>query len=80
MAGGQVRIEEMYAFVMTDPVDNTEGVVGFYSTEGWLPMVGADPARVEQLRPLAQDIASQHDTSIKILRFTVREEIGVIAP
>lgn len=74
------HIDEMYAFVQTDPKDQTEGVIGFHTTDGWLPMVGADTARVEYLRPVAQEIATAMGREVRIIRFTVREEIEVIQP
>lgn len=80
MAGGQVRIDEMYAFVMVDPADYTEGIIGFYTPTGWMPMVGADTNRVESLIPMAQDLADQLGEPVQILRFTVREEIDVLQP
>lgn len=81
MTGGQTRIDEMYAFVMLDPADNTEGVIGFLSRDqGWMPMVGADTSRVESLIPEAQKVADALGRSVSVIRFTVREEIRVIEP
>lgn len=78
---GKERINEMYAFVAIDS-DGTEGVCSFYSRamSGHMPMVGADTARVDLLRPIAQDMAKQMGVPIRVLRFTVREEIEVIEP
>jgi hypothetical protein len=80
MAKGQVRIDEMYAFVMTDPADNTEGIIGFYTADGWMPMVGADTGRVESLVPKAQAIATAMEVPVRVLRFTVREELMELSP
>jgi hypothetical protein len=74
------HIDQMYAFVQTDPKDQTEGVIGFHTGQGWMPMVGADMDRVEYLRPMAQKIADATDTEIRLIRFTLREEIEVIKP
>jgi hypothetical protein len=74
---GQLHIDQMYAFVVTDD-DHTEGVVGFYSESGWLPMVGADMAMVEKLRPIAEKIAAELGKPVRLLKFTSREEIEVI--
>jgi hypothetical protein len=81
MANSQVvRIDEMYAFVTVDPADHTEGIIGFNTPTGWMPMVGADTARVEYLVPLAQEMATSLGTPIHVLRFTVREEVMEITP
>ena len=72
------RIEQMYAFVAEDSGPDDEGVVGFMANTGWMPMVGADMARVESLKPIAQHIVSTTGKKIKLLRFTNREEMGLI--
>jgi hypothetical protein len=81
MAGGQVRIDQMYAFVALDPEDDTEGIVAFLAPgSGWMPMVGADMQRIDQLRPFARQQAKALGVRIRLLRFTDREEIEVIEP
>jgi hypothetical protein len=80
MAGGQLRIDEMYAFTQLDPLDNTEGVIAFLADSGWIPMVGADMTRVENLRPMAQRVANETGQPVRLLRFSVREEIEVLKP
>lgn len=80
MSGGQVHIDQMYAFIQLDPLDNTEGVIAFMTGDTWMPMVGADMARVEMLRPIAQQVASNTGTEVKLIRLTAREEVEVIPP
>jgi hypothetical protein len=78
MAQGQLRIEQMYAFVMLDPADNTEGVPAFMGPNGMpMPMVGADMKRVDSLRPIADRIAREHGAKITLCRFEVRTEVEV---
>ena len=78
---GQLRIEQMYAFVALDPEDNTEGVVAMGPMDGvMLPLVGADMERVEQLRPIAQALATRGDMKITLCRFEIRTELEVIEP
>lgn len=74
-----LRIESMYAFVTVDPDDDTEGIIGFSSPDGqWLPMVGADMERVEQLRPIATSIARQTGREVRVVHFTERVEVEVL--
>ena len=80
MAGGQIRIEEMYAYIQLDPKDNTEGVIAFMTREGWMPMVGADMSRVSYLRERAQEVADTTGQPVRLLRFSVREELEEIRP
>lgn len=72
------RIEEMYAFVAEDAGPDDEGVVGMNTGLGWVPLVGADMARVESLKPIAQQIAKQTGKKVKLLHFTTREELEII--
>lgn len=75
---GQLRIEQMYAFVVVDD-DGTEGIPAFGTPDGTaMPMVGADIERVDQLRPIAQAMARQLGKPIEVLLFTGRESVEVI--
>lgn len=76
---GKLRINEMYAFVAVDD-DGTEGVCAFPLDGVWMPMVGADSARVEALRPMAQQMATGLGKNVEIVRFTLRESIETIQP
>ncbi|KKN87010.1 hypothetical protein LCGC14_0262790 [marine sediment metagenome] len=70
------RIEEMYAFVCEDSGPDDEGIVGMNTGAGLMPLVGADMARVESLKPIARRIAVETGMRIKLLHFTHREELG----
>lgn len=72
------RIEEMYAFVAEESGPDDEGVVAMKTELGWMPLVGADMARVESLKPIAKGIARGTGKRIKLLRFTNRDELEVI--
>ena len=78
---GQLRIDQMYAFVVLDK-DGTEGVAAMMvdGGRGWLPMVGADMARVESLKPLAQQLAKERGVEIRLLRFGNRELVETFKP
>ncbi len=64
----------MFAFIALDE-DGTEGVVGYPTSQGMLPLVGADMARVDSLRPYAQQIARSNGVPVTLVRFSVREDI-----
>lgn len=72
------KIEQMYAFITEDKGPDDEGVIGMNTDMGWMPLVGADMARVESLRPIALQIAREVGKPIKLLRFTQREELEVL--
>lgn len=70
------KIEQMYAFVAVQ--DGDEGIIGFNSpgSGGWVPLVGADMARVEDYRIIARKIGEMSNIEVQLLKFTNREECG----
>ncbi len=70
------KIEEMYAFVAEDSGPDDEGVVGMNVGICMIPLVCADTARVESLRPIARSISAAIGKKVKLLHFTNREELG----
>lgn len=78
---GQLRIEEMYAYVVVDD-DGTEGVPAFLARDGvtMMPMMGADVARADMLMAVAQRAATELGKTVTLVRFSVREEVRVIEP
>jgi len=72
------KITEIYAFVTEDKGPDDEGIVGMNTGSGWMPMVGADMKRVDDLRPIALSLALGTGIKIKLLHFTKREELEVI--
>lgn len=76
---GLDKIEELYAFVAVD--ETGEGITAFLGPDGtWMPMVGADPARVDSLKLMAQSLAQTSGKKIVLAKFSVREDVEVIEP
>jgi hypothetical protein len=76
---GQLRIERLFAFVLVDD-DGSEGVPAFRNGNMVLPMTGADMARVDELRPIAQQLADDFKKPITLVVFENRVEKEVISP
>lgn len=75
------KVSELFAFVAEEKDADDEGIVGMLLPTGmWMPLVGADMARVDSLRPIAKHIAKTSGQKIKLLRFSVREELETILP
>lgn len=79
------KIAEMYAFIVEDAGPDDEGVAAMQvGPPGgpfcWMPLVGADMARVESLRPIAQRLSRQTGKPLKLIRFTHREEVDILPP
>ena len=74
------KITEMFVFAM-DQADGGEGIPAFSRPDGlMIPLVGADLARVTSLRTVAQEFATMAKSRVRLLKFTVREELEVFEP
>lgn len=72
------KIVSLSAFVFVDCHGN-EGVLAMQKKDGeWMPLIAADHARVESFRPYAESIAKRLNKPVKLIRFSVREEIETI--
>ena len=78
-----LKLETITAFLAIDH-DGNEGIcaIGTVGLEGerLTPMVCADQRRVEQMRPIARDIARKTGTRIVVAVFSVRTDIEEIDP
>lgn len=65
-------ITELFAFVALDDFDGNEGVMAFHdgNSDTWIPMIGADMARVEDLIPLAEKIEKETGAKFEIRHFS----------
>jgi hypothetical protein len=73
------RIDHIWAFVSFD--DGGEGVCAApMGGLGMVPLIAADPARVESLKPIAAHIAKSFGKPVRLVKFTSREEIEVYQP
>lgn len=73
------QIDEMYAFIVIDD-DGSEGIPATKKGDWWFPLVGADMARVNSLRPVARELARKLGKSVELVRFTTREHLETIEP
>lgn len=71
-------ITELYAFIASEP--DGEGVAAVQLGSMMMPLVGADAARVESLRKMAQQVADQTGMTLTLARFAVRENMATITP
>lgn len=78
------RIKEMYAFIVEDSGPDDEGVIAIQTESGdygrrlWLPLVGADMARANFLRPIARGIGHQIGKKVTLVYFSNRQDLEVI--
>lgn len=76
---GQLRIDTVHVFVVVDR-DGTEGIPAIRAGDTMMPLIAADAARLDSLRPLAQQIATTMGVPVKLVRFSAREEVEEIRP
>ncbi len=68
------KITSIKAFIAEDE-DGTEGVCAHSINGQWMPFVCADDARVESLKPIVKEIARTFNKKIKLIKFSVREDL-----
>lgn len=73
------RIFDIHAICVIGE-DNEEGVPAFVAGDVVMPLIAADPKRLSQIKDMAQVIANETGKTLKVCRFSVREEIGEITP
>jgi hypothetical protein len=73
------EVNEVYAFLAVD-AEGAEGVPAAQLGDMLMPLVAADQARLDDLRPIARQLASAYGMKITVARFTRREDIETILP
>lgn len=70
------KVEELFVFIYEE--DGTENVVIAPTTQGNIPMITIDEQMKNRMKPLAKNVANALHKTIKIIRFTNREDIEEI--
>lgn len=73
-----VHIDAVWAVLSVDPKDNTEGIVAFNTPEGAMPLLAADPARVESILGVARDMKRYTNHKMMLVKFTSREDVETL--
>ena len=75
------RILSIWAYTQVDELDE-EGIIGTFDAprNTWMPLVGADLARVKSLQPLAQSVADKTGRPVRLVHFSVRTEQLTFVP
>lgn len=78
--GTSTHVEEMYAFLAVDEEDQTEGICSMYMgpQQGHMPLIGADLARVESLREMAEFIGKEAGLEIRLVRYSTRTDVQTL--
>lgn len=73
----KLKIDAVWLFVSRDENGN-EGLLAAPLGETFMPLVAADPDRVESLRIIAQKMAQMTKKKVHLIKFSVKEEIETI--
>lgn len=71
------RIKEIHAICGIGD-DDEEGIPAFMTPDGPAPLIASDRIRLAQLMLMAQRIADETGRNFKVVRFSVREDVGEI--
>lgn len=75
------RIEELFAYIAHEKDDpDDEGITAFKGGGTWMPMVGADEARMISLKKKAQEIANITRQKITLVKFSTKTVLETIEP
>jgi hypothetical protein len=71
------RILTLTAFIATEKETGEEGILASLNAQTgvWMPMIGADEARVTALMPTAAALAKTLGIKVTLARFSVREDL-----
>ena len=70
----EAPITEIYAYLSTD--ENGEGICGAMMGGVWTPLVTSKRRIAEAMRPVARDLEQKSGKPVKLVKFSVREEIA----
>jgi hypothetical protein len=73
------KVTELFAFIAIDK-DGDEAVPAFSSGMYLLPLMGADTARIDSIRPMAQQIADMTGRHMRLVKFSHMELVEEIFP
>lgn len=75
-----LKITEIFAFIGVDD-NGDEGLVAWHDPKhGWMPLVGADKARLDAYRQMAEHIAFHTLQPVREVHFTSIQDLGTVTP
>lgn len=78
-----IPIQRLWAYLMPTPGDegDVEEAVAQVTISGLVyPLIAADEARLEQLRPIAQRLAAEQHVTLRLVCFECRAELEEVTP
>jgi len=69
------QIDSVWLAVAEHPDEDIEGICAVQIGDEWMPLIAADPERLEFIREKAAAVAAISGKRVKIIRLTQREEV-----
>lgn len=73
-------ITGVHIYTITDPATGEEGIAGIITPQGGRPLIAVNDEILEEIRPLAQNVANMTGLPVKLVRFSIREDGEEIQP
>lgn len=73
-------IESVHIYTLTDPDTGEEGIAGVVTPQGGRPLIAVNDEILEEIKPLAQDVANMTGMSVKLVKFDARSEVDSVEP
>jgi len=74
------KIEELYAWIIAEKDDNDEGVPAIAVDNMVMPLMGADIARADSMRAIAQTLADDRGKEVKLIKSTGIQIVEIVKP
>jgi hypothetical protein len=77
VAKGGFRIGEVHAYLVVGE-SGDEGIAAYHTGTGWMPMICADKARIDSLRPMVEALARETGQAVRLVKFATRTDVETI--
>ena len=71
------KLDKLYAFVADDNGPEDQGIMAFRDgvRGGWMPMVGGDLTRIDQLYPIAKFLSGKSGIPFKVMLYGSPQDV-----
>ncbi|UPK03083.1 hypothetical protein [Bradyrhizobium sp. 170] len=76
----QLRIDEVYLFISVDETGEGVCAARLMGAGSLVPLIAADVTRMEQLIPIARNIAKATGKQVKLIKLSQRSELMTFQP
>ena len=73
-------ITSVHIYTITDPVTGEEGIAGLITPQGGRPLIAVNDEILEEIKPLAQDVANMTQLPVQLVQFSTRASVGEVLP